>query len=525
MREREEYSARTRSDQKSRRRIASFTLVAVASLMLWLGAATPGFADENMWFSATGPVAPGVKQSAAISPTGDTDWYYFYTSAPGEVKIGMNKTSGDATDVRLYRWDGGKLVDVGYTSTSHGTPLAVSAPAGLYYAKVDGYWDSSVGGYDLTISGTYATVTRPAAVQAHPLTVPVAEDYTTGWWNSLGPVQYTRPYVSAIDTVGDTDWYYFYTSAPGEVKIGMNKTSGDATEIRLYRWDGGKLVDVGYTSTSHDTPLAVSAPAGLYYAKVDGYWDSSVGGYDLTISGIHASPTRPAAVQAHPQAVLLAEDYTTAWWKARGLVQPTRPYVSAIDTVGDTDWYYFYTSGTGEVKVSMNKTSGDATEIRLYRWDGGKLVDVGYTSTSYDTPLAVSAPAGLYYAKVDGYWDSSVGGYDLTISGKRVTSSVAYVSGVSGNSSKLRRNHTYSFSGYVRPAGSVSLMVSKYSSKKRTYLAFKTIGAKVGSSTVPQKISGKWKPTSPGRYRLYWRTTGPGSLGVGKSGYRTVTVK
>ena len=87
----------------------------------------------------------------------------------------------------------------------------------------------SVSGYDFTVSGLYMTATCPTGVQAHPTAVPVAEDLTTDWWNAAGPLEPIRPHISAIDTVGDTDWFYFYTSATGEVKIGMNRTSGKTT--------------------------------------------------------------------------------------------------------------------------------------------------------------------------------------------------------------------------------------------------------------------------------------------------------
>ena len=113
-------------------RTAGVLLAALVAIGLLLGFSTQALAADvaNNWFNATGPLGPGAKQVGAIDTVGDTDWFYFYTSQPGEVKIGMNRTSGDYTHLDLYRWDGGKLVDVGDTSTSYSSPYGRIASGG-----------------------------------------------------------------------------------------------------------------------------------------------------------------------------------------------------------------------------------------------------------------------------------------------------------------------------------------------------------------------------------------------------------
>jgi hypothetical protein len=66
---------------------AGVLLAALVAFGLLLGFSTQALAADvaNNWFKAAGPLNPGAKQVSAIDTVGDTDWYYFYTSAPGEV--------------------------------------------------------------------------------------------------------------------------------------------------------------------------------------------------------------------------------------------------------------------------------------------------------------------------------------------------------------------------------------------------------------------------------------------------------
>jgi hypothetical protein len=225
----------------------------------------------------------------------------------------------------------------------------------------------------------------------------------------------------------------------------------------------------------------------------------------------------------------LAADVANNWFNAAGPLNPGAKQVSAIDTVGDTDWFYFYTSQAGEVKIGINWDSGDHTALHLYRWDGGDLVscgdidnNVGYGNGSlFDQSL----PAGLYYAQLSGYSDSSVGGYDFTVSGLWVTAASPYVSFVMGSSATLKRMKAYAFYGYAYPVPVAALRVFKYRSSTRKYMAYKTCPAAVSFTGTPRRFVARWKPTQTGRYRLYWQTRGPAGMIPGQSGYRYVKVK
>jgi hypothetical protein len=126
-------------------RSAGVLLMALVAFSLLLGLSAQALAADN-WFNAAGPLSPGASQAGAIDTVGDVDWYCFYTSRPGEVKIGINRTSDDTTRLDLFRWDGGKFVSVDNTNTGSSSPLAVSAPAGLYYVMLKGWHSDYVGG-------------------------------------------------------------------------------------------------------------------------------------------------------------------------------------------------------------------------------------------------------------------------------------------------------------------------------------------------------------------------------------------
>jgi len=102
-----------------------------------------------------------------------------------------------------------------------------------------------------------------------------------------------------------------------------------------------------------------------------------------------------------------------------------------------------------------------------------------------------------------------------------------YVSTVGGNSSGIRRQKTYVFSGSVKPHIATGLRIYKYNTKTHTYSAYKVIAAAVGSRKYANgyRFTAKWKPTVAGKYRLSWLTGSPSGMTYSASGNRYVTVK
>ena len=101
------------------------------------------------------------------------------------------------------------------------------------------------------------------------------------------------------------------------------------------------------------------------------------------------------------------------------------------------------------------------------------------------------------------------------------------LSGVSGNSSKLRRKRTYVFSGAVNPRVASRLLVYKYDSKTRQYRLSKSQKASVSTrkSSGRYRLTARWRPTATGKYRLKWVTDAPAGMSYSSSGNRYVTVK
>ena len=385
---------------------SALTLLAIGLLVF--GGAKPAMAADapGNWYDITGgPLISGQKTSASIGSTGDVDWYYFYNAGTAQVKVNLSEGSGGWVELDLYRWDGGYLRSID-SEWGYGTIDRLLEP-GLYYVEVS---SNSTGTYGVTVTGSQVSGSVPSGVQARPSKVSRSEDNTTGWWNAQGGIPKNVTNVSSIHTNGDTDWYYFYTSGTAQVTVGLNNGNGNSVYLDLYRWDGGYLrsIDSEWGYGLIDQQL----PAGLYYIEIS---STDIGSYDFTVSGSKVVTGTPSGVQAHPLPVQVTENYKDTAAGARGPMVPKRPYVAKIDTNGDEDWYYFYNSGTAQVRIGLNSAGG--VSLELYQSKNGTLEYI-YSTWSYGIIDQQLAP-GLYYLKAS---SSSSGPYDITLNGSNITS-------------------------------------------------------------------------------------------------------
>ncbi len=511
-------------------------------------AVAPAYAGDapNEWFNATGPVAPGLTQVDAIDVSGDADWYYFYATNTGDVQIAFDHLSGETKKLALFQWDGGQLnlLADAWAADYGGEVVTKPLSAGLYYVRVRGLDTGYTGGYTFTVTGAYVSASHPSNVQAHPTPVVVPEDSKGTYDSARGPVVPTRPYVGAIDVIGDVDWYYFYASGTGDVRIAINCRYGDSTDLTLYRWDGAylrKLADGWAYSDSENNMVSESVPAGLYYVKVNGGSEDYTGGYDFTVSGTHATAQRPQGVSVPPAPVVLPEDGRSTPPYARGPLPPGRPHASAIEVIGDADWYCFFTSGVGEVKVGLNHRYGDAIALDLYwsRSDGLTYLDGAYAASYENCLLVKPLPAGLYYVRVEGLGEGNVGGYDLSVVGAKVVTSPSTGVYFSAAPYLSRYTHTYrktyTIWGNITPqhaTGSTQIKVKAYRRTKQSngtykYVYKKTFDTAISNASWSEssKYKGSVRLPYKGRWRLRAYHPADSMNKASYSSYRYVTVK
>jgi len=95
--------------------------------------------------------------SAAKSPVGDVDWFYFYVSQYSYVEIETTGASGGDTEIYLYDSSGNQLDYDDDSGSGYYSYIDTYLSSGYYYVKVEEYANNEViSWYTLTITGTAA---------------------------------------------------------------------------------------------------------------------------------------------------------------------------------------------------------------------------------------------------------------------------------------------------------------------------------------------------------------------------------
>ncbi|WP_083981979.1 Type 1 glutamine amidotransferase-like domain-containing protein [Arsukibacterium ikkense] len=104
---------------------------------------------NNNESSANGPLCTGTAVSASIGSRTDQDWFYFDTSATGDITVNLSHGNNVDFDWFLYR-NSGSYIASGQSSANPEVGTYKAAAAGRHYVKVTRY--SGTGNYQLTVS-------------------------------------------------------------------------------------------------------------------------------------------------------------------------------------------------------------------------------------------------------------------------------------------------------------------------------------------------------------------------------------
>ena len=191
---------------------------------------------------------------------------------------------------------------------------------------------------------------------------------------------------SAIDSLGDQDWFHFTAVAGDTFRFEVPK-SDDSVELTLYDTDGTTQLDQVLFNPS----IQWSAPSdGTYYLSINDVYDNDISGYELTAEHL---------VDDH------GDDATTATL----LLEPTT-VTASIELAGDEDWFRF-DAVAGEKFQFEIPTSDDYMSLTLYDSDGQTQLE---QKTLFDVSIIWTAPSdGTYYLSVASYFASDVGDYEL----------------------------------------------------------------------------------------------------------------
>lgn len=105
--------------------------------------------NNNNESGADGPLCSGVAVQASIGSRTDQDWFYFDSSATGDITVSLSHDNNDDFDWFLYRASGSYIAS-GQSSANPETGSYVASPAGAHYVKVTRY--SGTGNYQLTVN-------------------------------------------------------------------------------------------------------------------------------------------------------------------------------------------------------------------------------------------------------------------------------------------------------------------------------------------------------------------------------------
>lgn len=105
--------------------------------------------SNNNESAADGPLCSGTAVQAAIGSRTDQDWYYFDTTASGDINVSLSHGSNADFDWFLYRASGSYIAS-GQSSSNPETGTYIASPAGPHFVKVTRY--SGTGNYQLTVN-------------------------------------------------------------------------------------------------------------------------------------------------------------------------------------------------------------------------------------------------------------------------------------------------------------------------------------------------------------------------------------
>lgn len=116
--------------------------------------------NNNNESGADGPLCSGTAVQASIGSRTDRDWFYFDTTATGNISVSLSHGNNADFDWFLYR-SSGSYIASGQSSTNPETGSYIASPAGPHYIKVTRY--SGAGNYQLTVNfaGTAGGGTDP----------------------------------------------------------------------------------------------------------------------------------------------------------------------------------------------------------------------------------------------------------------------------------------------------------------------------------------------------------------------------
>ena len=356
--------------------------------------------EPNNTSATANTLAANGSNSGKINSAGDIDWWKVTTTADGRLDVTLAPLSGRYTWVYIYDKNGTTLLNSKYSNGAF-TFSQDGLAAGTYYLKVNTYYGTDTGSYNISntlVQPADANDAEPNNSRAQAKVLPLAG-------NRTGHVGYY--YDNARDTA---DWWQVTTNADGQLNLTLTQGNGEYVWIYLFDNNGTTLLNSQYsngTFTLSQNGLA----AGTYYIRVNCYYSNKFAPYKLSNTlTLPAQANDPEANNTKEQAVNLGVNSTA-----------TGHIGYYYNNIRDTfDWYKVTIPEDGMIALTLTPAIGEYVWAYLFDNNGTSLLNSSY-STGKFTINTDGLAAGTYYVRVNCYYNNKFAPYTLTDSLKKYT--------------------------------------------------------------------------------------------------------
>jgi len=351
--------------------------------------------EPNNEFSKAVEVALGEEVKGFFFPKYDYDWFKVNISTPGVLNISVTEvpTYCDA-HINLYDENKNWLAS---KSSSVGTPVSLlrDVTPGWYYIEIDDYWDRSEEPYTMVVT------LKPVDDENEP-----NDEFSKAV--EIGLDEEVKGFFFPYH---DCDWFKVNVTTAGILKIEVSEVPTYCeAHINLYDADANWLAGITSGEGSPVT-LTYDALPGIYYFKIDDYWDRSEEPYKFKVT-----------LEEAPDAYEPNNDFAHA-------TPITDAKLNAyIFKSGDNDWFKAYVSSTGTISAEITNVPSPYMKMRIEIYDKNNRWLTGATAPSEGEPVSVSydvTTAGTYYFRIyDTAGKRSTSPYTVQFSGIDINESI-----------------------------------------------------------------------------------------------------
>ncbi|MCW7075301.1 MAG: Ig-like domain-containing protein [Candidatus Methanospirare jalkutatii] len=351
--------------------------------------------EPNDEFSEAVEIALDEEVKGFFFPKYDSDWFKVNISTPGVLNISVTEVPTYCyAHINLYDENGHYLAG---KSGSVGTPVSLlrDVTPGLYYIKIDDYYDRSEEPYTMVVT------LKPVDDENEP-----NEEFS-----EAVEVALDEEIEGFFFPEYDNDWFKVNVTTAGILRIKVSEVPTYCeAHINLYDADANWLAGITSGESSPVT-LTYDALPGIYYFKIDDYYDRSEEPYKFKVT-----------LEEAPDAYEPNNDFAHA-------TPITDAELNAyIFKSGDYDWFKAYVSSTGTISAEITNVPSPYMKMRIEIYDKNNRWLTGATAPLEGEPVSVSydvTTAGTYYFRIyDTAGKRSTSPYTVQFSGIDINESI-----------------------------------------------------------------------------------------------------